>query len=86
MVKLMKIVKQEEKTKEIGISIAAKKEWEAVLNKYNINIDECSKFPFGEYFIKKIEEQDILFYRGGVRKMNSSASTQYMIDHFDIKK
>ena len=70
----------------IGISIAAKKEWEAVLDKYNINIDECSKFPFGEYFIKKIEEQDILFYRGGVRKMNSSASTQYMIDHFDIKK
>ena len=32
----------------IGISIAAKKEWEAVLNKLNININNCSNFPFEE--------------------------------------
>ena len=34
----------------IGISIAAKKEWEAALKRMNISIENCSKFPFGEYF------------------------------------
>lgn len=34
----------------IGISFAAQTEWEAVLNKFNINIKDCNTFPFGEYF------------------------------------
>ena len=70
----------------IGISIAAKKEWEAVLNKLNMNIAECNTFPFGEYFKTNIYGEDVIFYRCGVRKMNCSASTQYMIDHFDLSK
>jgi adenosylhomocysteine nucleosidase/adenosylhomocysteine/aminodeoxyfutalosine nucleosidase len=70
----------------IGISVAAKKEWEAVLDKYNINIEDCNKYPFGEYFITSIYDREVIFYRCGVRKMNCSAATQYMIDHFNISK
>lgn len=70
----------------IGISVAAKKEWEAVLDKYHINIDNCVKYPFGEYFNIKIEDKNLIFYRCGVRKMNCSAATQYMIDHFNLEK
>lgn len=70
----------------IGISVAAKKEWEAVLEKYNIDIESCNKFPFGEYFKINLYGNDVIFYRCGVRKMNCSASTQYMIDHFNLSK
>lgn len=70
----------------IGISIAAKVEWKAILEKYDIDIDKCKKYPFGEYFQLNIEENEIIFYRCGVRKMNCSAATQYMIDHFNLTK
>ena len=70
----------------IGISIAAKREWNAVLDRFQINLDSCTKYPFGEYFTAEINNEDVLFYRCGVRKVNSSAATQYMIDHFDLKK
>ena len=70
----------------IGISIAAKREWKAVLEKFQIDLDRCTKYPFGEYFTAEINNEDVLFYRCGVRKVNSSAATQYMIDHFDLKK
>ena len=70
----------------IGISIAAKREWKAVLDKFQINLDSCTKYPFGEYFTVEINTENVLFYRCRVRKVNSSAATQYMIDHFDLKK
>lgn len=70
----------------IGISIAAKREWKAVLDRFQINFDSCNKYPFGEYFTTEINDENVLFYRCGVRKVNSSAATQYMIDHFDLKK
>ena len=70
----------------IGVSIAAKREWKAVLDRFQINLDSCTEYPFGEYFITEINDENILFYRCGVRKVNSSAATQYMIDHFDLKK
>lgn len=70
----------------IGISIAAKREWKAVLDRFQINLDSCTKYPFGEYFITEINDEIVLFYRCGVRKVNSSAATQYMIDHFNLKK
>ena len=70
----------------IGISIAAKREWKAVLDRFQINLDSCTEYPFGEYFITEINDENILFYRCGVRKVNSSAATQYMIDHFNLKK
>lgn len=69
-----------------GISIAAKREWNAVLDKFQMNIDSCTKYPFGEYFTTEINGENVIFYRCGVRKVNSSAATQYMIDHFSLKK
>ena len=70
----------------IGIILAAKKEWEVVLEKYGIHIEDCNKFPFGEYFTMNLHDEDVIFYRCGVRKTNSSASMQYMIDHFNLSK
>ncbi len=70
----------------IGISVAAKREWKAVLDRYQLNIDGCIKYPFGEYFTTEINGVSVIFYRCGVRKVNCSAATQYMIDHFDLKK
>ena len=72
--------------KMIGISIAAKKEWEATLNYFGIANAECKKYPFGEYVKKVIDNQEIIIFLGGVRKMNAAASTQYMIDHFNLNK
>lgn len=68
----------------IGISIAAKKEWESVLERFNIN--NCNTFPFGEYFKTNLYGEDVIIYKCGARKMNCSASTQYMIDHFNLDK
>lgn len=70
----------------LGISIAAKREWKAVLDRFQINIDSCIKYPFGEYFTTEINGESVVLYRCGVRKTNCSAATQYMIDHFDLKK
>lgn len=70
----------------IGISIAAKREWKAVLNRFQINLDSCTQYPFGEYFATEINGESVIFYRCGVRKVNCSAATQYIIDHFDLKK
>lgn len=69
-----------------GISIAAKREWQAVLDRYQLNPDSCIKYPFGEYFNIEINGENVIYYRCGVRKVNCSAATQYMIDHFDLKK
>ena len=69
-----------------GISIAAKREWKVILDKYKLNSDDCKKYPFGEYFTTEINGESVIFYRCGVRKVNCSAATQYMIDHFNLKK
>lgn len=45
--------------------IAAKKEWEVVLKKYGIHIEECNKFPFGAYFTMNLHDEDVIFYRCG---------------------
>lgn len=80
-----KKIKKEVK-KMIGISVAAKKEWEATLNYFGLTHEECEKYPFGEYFKRIIDNHEVILYLGGVRKMNASASTQYMIDHFNLTK
>ncbi len=69
-----------------GISIAAKREWKSVLDRFQIDVKSCTKYPFGEYFVTEINDEIVLFYRCGVRKVNCSAATQYMIDHFGLKK
>ncbi len=69
-----------------GISIAAKREWKAVLDNLQIDTADCIKYPFGEYFTTEINGESVIFYRCGVRKVNSSAATQYMIDRFSLNR
>ena len=80
-----KIIKKEVK-KIIGISIAAKKEWEATLNYFGLIHEECEKYPFGEYYRTEFRGKDIVFFRSGIRKINASAAAQYMIDKFNLEK
>lgn len=47
----------------IGISIAAKKEWEATLNYFGLNHEECEKYPFGEYFKKSLITKKLFLFR-----------------------
>ena len=70
----------------IGISVANSDEWETTLKHFNKSHEECSKFPFGEYFKTKINDKDVVVYRCYIRKVASAASTQYMIDFFGLKK
>jgi adenosylhomocysteine nucleosidase/adenosylhomocysteine/aminodeoxyfutalosine nucleosidase len=70
----------------IAISIANKDEWKATLNKFNQLEEDCASFPYGQYFILKINDKDVLFYNCGVRKALSAGACQYIIDHYDIEK
>ena len=70
----------------IGIAIANKDEWKAVLKKFKVNTDDCNIYPYGQYFEIELYEEKLLFYRSGVRKTNGAAATQYMIDHFNLDK
>lgn len=70
----------------IGVSVADAGEWETVLSYFNISDKKCEKFPLGEYFKINLYDREVLFYCCGIRKGQSSASTQYMIDHFNLKK
>lgn len=63
-----------------SICVTAKNEWKYILEYYNLTLEDCLTFPFGEYFIKN----GVLYFRSGVRKTNSVASVQYMIDKFSI--
>ena len=71
---------------ETGVIITTRIEWEEVLKIYNIVDEKIIKYPYGEYFVINIYNKDILFFRCGGRKVLASASTQYMIDKFSLKK
>lgn len=70
----------------IGISIAASIEWKATLRYYNIDEKDCVNYPFGMYFNKRINNKECIFYSCVGRKVISSSSAQYMIDHFNLEK
>ena len=63
----------------IGISIAARIEWECTLNYYSVQENELIEYPFGKYFIKIIKGKEIVFYYTGPRKVSSASANQYMI-------
>ena len=70
----------------IGISIAGRKEWNALLNIYNKKEDDLTSYPYGEYFTFTINNKEVIFYRCGTRKTKSSGATQYMISNFNLEK
>ncbi len=70
----------------IGVLVASKAEFKVLLEIYNIQDEYLENYPFGEYYRTKFHNKDVVFYRSGSRKVNASASTQYMIDKFNLEK
>lgn len=70
----------------VGVLISSKKEFNELLKIYNIGEDYLEKYPFGEYYRTEFRGKDIVFFRSGIRKINASAATQYMIDKFNLEK
>ena len=70
----------------IGISVASNKEWNYIKEYYSILENEIIEYIYGEYFFLEINGKEVLIYICGVRRSNSSASTQYMIDKFNLDK
>lgn len=70
----------------IGISLAESNEWEATLKFFDKKHEECLNSPYGEYFLIRYNEKDLIVYRSNVRKVASSACAQYMIDKFNLEK
>lgn len=70
----------------IGISVATKWEWEATLEYFNKNNNDCTKYPYGEFFEIKINNKDCIFYNTGARKVNGIGANQYMISRYNLSK
>ena len=70
----------------VGISVASNKEWNFVLKYYSDKVEKIYNYIFGEYFYTTINNKSVLVYKCGARKSNASASTQYMIDKFNLDK
>lgn len=70
----------------IGVFVASKAEWNVLLEIYNIADSYLEKYPYGEYYRTNFQGKDIVFFKGGVRKVSASAATEYMINKFDLKK
>lgn len=69
----------------IGVSIAARKEWEAAVSYFNKR-NSCKTYPYGSYFFEIINGKEVVFYETGVRKVNGTGANQYMICRFDLEK
>nr|WP_240794188.1 permease [Bacillus sp. BHET2] len=70
----------------IGISVATKWEYEATLEYFGIKDNERVGYPYGEYFIRTINDIELVFYSTGVRKVNGVGGNQYMISTFNLTK
>ncbi|WP_273852146.1 permease [Guptibacillus spartinae] len=70
----------------IGISIATKWEYEATLEYFGIKDKKRIDYPYGEYFIRTINDIELVFYSTGVRKVNGVGGTQFMISKFNLTK
>lgn len=69
----------------IGISIATKWEWDATLDYFKVH-NNTIDYPYGEYFVTKINNIDTIFYSTGARKVNGIGANQYMIIKFNLER
>lgn len=63
-----------------AVVISANMEWRAVKKFYPKENYQPS--PWGEYFFKRIQNQEILFFHEGWGKVAAAGATQYVIDNF----
>lgn len=66
--------------------MASNKEWDFIKEYYKDSIKDVYNYIYGEYFEIMINNKKVLIYKCGARKSNASASTQYMIDNFNLDK
>ncbi|MGB6408652.1 MAG: permease [Planococcus donghaensis] len=70
----------------IGISIATEWEYKASLDYFGPEDHERFAYPYGEYFLRTIDDAELVFYQTGVRKVNGVGANQYMIAKFNLTK
>ena len=70
----------------IGVAVSNKAEWLEILKLYNIKEEYTEKYPYGEFYRTNLLNKDVVFFRTGSRKVNSSGATQYMINKFSFEK
>lgn len=68
------------KTK-IAVLVSANIEWKAT--KKIFPNEKFSTSPWGEYFFKEIEKENVLIFHEGWGKVAAAGATQYVIDHFN---
>jgi adenosylhomocysteine nucleosidase len=56
-------------------------EWKALKKVYPK--ENYQNSPWGEYFYKKIEDQNVLFFQEGWGKVSAAGATQYIIDKYN---
>jgi adenosylhomocysteine nucleosidase len=64
-----------------AIIISANMEWKSLKKVYPDENYQIS--PWGEYFYKKINDQNILFFHEGWGKVSAAGATQYVIDTYE---
>ncbi len=64
----------------IIIHINSNQEWKAT--KHLMNSVEIKTYPYGEYFMTVIENQECIFYHSGATKTLSAGASQYAIDRW----
>ena len=70
----------------IGVLVTSKIEWEALLKVYSIDKELVDSYIYGEYYKTSIYNKEVLLFRSIGRKAMASASVQYMIDKYNLKK
>ena len=69
-----------------AVSIAAKGEWAAAKEYFEVADDECGQYPIGEYFKRNIGDAEVLFYYCRGRKAASCAAAQHITDRVCVSK
>jgi adenosylhomocysteine nucleosidase len=69
------------KKNKYAVIVSANMEWKALKKVYPP--ENFKNSPWGEYFFKKVQGQDILFFHEGWGKVSAAGATQYVIDKFN---
>jgi adenosylhomocysteine nucleosidase len=65
----------------IAVIVSANIEWKAT--KKIFPNEKFATSPWGEYFFKEIEKENVLIFHEGWGKVAAAGATQYVIDHFN---
>jgi adenosylhomocysteine nucleosidase len=70
-------------TREIkfAVIVSANIEWKALKKVYPD--ENYQKSAYGEYFFRKVQDQNILFFQEGWGKVSAAGATQYVIDRYN---